>query len=245
MAVLSALQHFDDPLIAWDVLNRYPKLPADARAAAAALLVSRRASARALVDAVAKGEIEPGLVPPEQVRRILLFHDPELDKAVAKHWGSLVPAGEREKADSIARVRKALAAGEGDAARGHAVFARTCAACHAFRGEGARIGPDLTGFGRRNLDYLVTNIVDPSAVIRPEYATYVLKTTGGETLTGAASDSGDSVTIDDGAARVTVPRDRVASLEPSPVSRMPEKLLDGMTDEQLRDLFAFLVSEGK
>ena len=50
------------------------------------------------------------------------------------------------------------------------------------------------------------------------------------------------MTVDDGQTRTAVPRDQVLSAEPSPVSRMPEKLLDGMKPQEVRDLFAFLTS---
>jgi putative heme-binding domain-containing protein len=130
----------------------------------------------------------------------------------------------------------------GDAARGRQVFLNTCGKCHAVRGEGARLGPDLTGFARGHVDYLIANTIDPNAVIRPEYATFVVKTRAGEVLNGTMIDTGDVVTVDDGQTRTAVPRDQVLSAEPSPVSRMPEKLLDGMKPQEVRDLFAFLTS---
>ena len=49
----------------------------------------------------------------------------------------------------------------------HKNIPNTCGKCHAVRGEGARLGPDLTGFARGHVDYLIANTIDPNAVIRP------------------------------------------------------------------------------
>jgi len=62
-------------------------------------------------------------------------------------------------------------------------------------------------------------------------------------LNGAVIESGETVMVDDGQGRTAVPRDQIVSAEVSPVSRMPEKLLDGVPPQQIRDLFAFLWSE--
>jgi putative heme-binding domain-containing protein len=45
----------------------------------------------------------------------------------------------------------------------------TCSVCHKLFGEGASIGPDLTGAGRDSSDYLIENIVDPSAIVAADY----------------------------------------------------------------------------
>ena len=45
--------------------------------------------------------------------------------------------------------------------------------------------------------------------------------------------------------RVTVPREKVQTVKQSPVSLMPEGLLSGMKPQQLRDLFAYLQSNGR
>ena len=47
--------------------------------------------------------------------------------------------------------------------------AAACFACHRFGNEGGMTGPDLTGAERNNLDFLLSSLVDPSALIRKEY----------------------------------------------------------------------------
>ena len=61
-----------------------------------------------------------------------------------------------------------------DLAQGRAIFGKSCAQCHTLFGVGGKVGPDLTGSNRANLDYLLENIIDPSAVIPKEYAATVV-----------------------------------------------------------------------
>ena len=130
--------------------------------------------------------------------------------------------------------------------RGRALYTQLCAACHRLHGEGGTIGPDLTTANRRDKDFMLTSLVDPSAVIRKEYLNYTVKTTDGRVLGGfVAAESAGSITLGsaDG-AQTEVPRDRIAAMEDSGVSLMPEGLLNALTPQELRDLFAWLQSDG-
>ncbi len=71
-----------------------------------------------------------------------------------------------------------------DAWLGRAVFAKTCAQCHTLFGAGGKIGPELTGSNRANLEYLLSNVLDPSAVMAKEYQPSVIATADGRVLTG-------------------------------------------------------------
>ena len=63
-------------------------------------------------------------------------------------------------------------------------YAKTCQQCHTLFGVGGKVGPDITGSNRANLDYLLENILDPSAVIPKEYAATVIELTDGRVVTG-------------------------------------------------------------
>src|SRR5262245_39897103 len=71
-----------------------------------------------------------------------------------------------------------------DLSLGRAVFNKTCAQCHTLFGVGGKIGPDITGSNRPNLDYLLENILDPGAVIPNEYKVTVLELVNGRVVTG-------------------------------------------------------------
>ncbi len=104
------------------------------------------------------------------------------------------------------------------------------------------VGPDLTTANRKDREALLANLVDPGAVIRREYLNYVVQTDSGQILTGllAEQDAGGITILDAKNQRIRVPRDQVESIHESNVSLMPEKLLDSLAPQELRDLFGFL-----
>jgi putative heme-binding domain-containing protein len=246
LAAMSGLQSFAEPRIAERLLALYPQMPADLRSRAQGLLCSRPASALALLRAVDAGRIAPKEIPLDQLRRITRFKSAAVDRLVAKHWGKVAPASAGEKLTRIRAVAYTLQTGTGNAANGKRLFTKHCATCHTLFGAGNKIGPDLTGADRKNRDFLLTNIIDPSALIRPEYLAYDAETTDGRRLTGLIVESSPrAVTLVDAKnERTVLARERIESLEASPVSLMPEKLLDPLTDQEVRDLFSYLQSEG-
>lgn len=246
MAALSALQAFPDRQIAETVLALYPKLSAGLRTRAQTLLCSRPASAIEFLKAVDGGRINSKEVPLDQLQRIALFNHSEINKLVAKHWGKI---GGETAGDKQARIRSLssiLRQGKGDSVNGKALFVKNCGNCHILFGEGNKIGPELTGIERNNLNFLLTNIVDPSAVIRQEFMAYNVVTKDGRVLTGLVADSNPkAVTLLDGKnERTVIARDKIEEMNPSPMSLMPEKLLDPLTDQQLRDLFSYFQGNG-
>src|SRR5439155_24266298 len=126
--------------------------------------------AAALLTAVENGTVKREEVPPDQVRRIALHKDAKLESMLAKLFGMSRRDTPQEKRKAIERVKQTLAEGSGDAAAGKKVFTSVCAQCHALRGEGGRVGPDLTGYDRKDTEFLITSTVDPSAAIRPEFS---------------------------------------------------------------------------
>jgi putative heme-binding domain-containing protein len=97
------------------------------------------------------------------------------------------------------------------------------------------------------VEYLVFNIVDPSAAVREEYTTFRVKTTDGQSFDGLIAErGGNQVTLIDAAGqRTVIPKDRVAEERALPTSLMPEGLLAGLSDQQLRDFFAYLAAPAK
>jgi putative heme-binding domain-containing protein len=185
-------------------------------------------------------------VPVEVVQKIQLHRDRELARLVAKHWGRVRPGTPLEKQKEILRVAKILKAGKGDARAGKGVFEKTCAKCHKLFGEGGDVGPELTGYERGNALYWLENVVDPSAAIREEYTTFVIQTTDGRTLSGIVSAQDKAtVTLKDQEGRTTrVARARIEEMRASPVSIMPENQLAELKDQEVRDLFAYLMAKG-
>jgi len=227
------------------VLASYPQLSPALRGRVQSLLCSRADSARTFLRAVDHGKIAAREVPLDQLRRLTLLKDGEIDRLVNKHWGKVTPKTAGEKLTLMRNIQTALAGGKGDLARGKLLFQKQCAACHTLFGEGNKIGPDLTTADRKSRDFLVFNIIDPSAVIRPEYVAYDLELKDGRTMSGLVVESTEkTVTLVDAKnERSVIARQKIERLEASPVSLMPEKLLDSLEDQEVRDLFSYLQSD--
>jgi putative membrane-bound dehydrogenase-like protein len=245
LAAVSALQRFDRPEVGDGLLRKWPALTARLRSRVLDLLLARKASALAFLQAVEQGQVPVKDVAVEQLRPVALFRDRRLDEPVRKHWGSVQAATPEEKLAEVRRLNNDLRAGPGDGRHGRELFAKHCAACHRLFGEGGQIGPDLTHANRKDRDYLLVSIVDPSAVIRREYLAYQVQTTDGRLLTGViAEQTAGSITLVDAKnERTILARDKIEELRELPASLMPENLLKDLKPEELRDLFAYLQAD--
>jgi putative membrane-bound dehydrogenase-like protein len=245
-AVLSALQPFSDARIAERVLSLYPRLSSGMRARVQGLLASRAASGLALLQAVDAGRIAPRDVPFDRLQRLTAYKNEGIAKLIAKHWGTIAPATAGEKISRIRSLNTILSRGKGDAANGRLLFQKNCAVCHTLFGEGNKIGPDLTTADRKNREYLITQIVDPSLVIRAEYQAFSIETKDGRSLFGLVVESTPAAVtlVDSKNERTLVARNKIEEMKPSPVSLMPEKILDPLSDLELCDLFSYLQGNG-
>jgi putative heme-binding domain-containing protein len=208
------------------------------------LLCSKPAGAKVLLDAVDRGKLKAAELDSDALQQILRHQDVNLEKIVEKHWGKIQPQTTGEKRARMHGIQVSLKLASGDRERGKALFKQHCGICHTLFGEGNRIGPDLTGADRKDLNFLLTSIVDPSAVIRKEYLSHVLRTADGQVLTGLIAESTPATItlLDAKNQRTTLARSDVESMKASPVSLMPEKILDALDAQQVRDLIAFIQS---
>jgi putative heme-binding domain-containing protein len=248
-AALGALVRFSDPEIARTIVANYAKLPADqgVRPAAISMLLARKDWSLELLRAIEAGTIPKQDVSAEQVERLRQHNDRVIAAALQKVYGAVARPTSEQKEREVARL-KALLSGDGergDAKRGRELFPSKCAACHRLFGQGGAVGPDLTQYDRRDLNFLLVSIVDPSAAVREEFTNFRVDTKDDQTLIGLIAARGpDSITIVDTTGQKTViPKDQIADERALDLSIMPEGLLDGLDDQSLRDLFAYLRAE--
>ncbi|MGB8170779.1 MAG: PVC-type heme-binding CxxCH protein [Chthoniobacteraceae bacterium] len=241
--LINALSRFNTPEVGQTILDLLPGLNTKVRAAAINSLSSRADWARSLLELVDRGEVKKEQVSVGNLLAIQKLADPQTDQLIKKHWGNL-RASSQEKEDLIKNLRVTIAK-PGDAAKGHDLFKTMCAVCHTLKGEGGKIGPDLTGYERDNLDFMLPAIVDPSLGIREEFTLYNLSTKDGQVLGGfVAETTPQFVTILDAAGNKTkIAREDIKSLIASPISLMPEGLLNALSPEQTRDLFSYLMAK--
>ncbi len=244
-AALEVLAAHDSSEIAAVLLRAYPPTSGEVRSRLRDVLFARPRSALAFLKAVEAGRFDGEEIPLEQIRRLSLHHDEAIDELVRKHWGNVGPGSPEEKLATMRRYNNDLRAGGGDPGAGQHLFDKHCGTCHELHGKGNRIGPDLTTANRGDLVALLANLVDPSAVVRREYLTYIVVTDSGRVLTGllAEQDAASVTVLDAENRRTKVSRDQIDELRESDVSLMPERILDTLTPQERRDLFAYLQGE--
>ncbi len=247
-ATLAVLQQCPDNAILLELVAGYPASEAKLKPALQTLLLSRPATAAALLKLVDGQKIPAAELPITALRVCTSFQNAEIDAIILKHWGSIGPVSSGEKAARIRSLGSALRKSKGDANHGKEIFAKSCAACHQIFGEGGKVGPDLTSADRKNLDTMLTQIVDPSATIRPEYISHTIRTVNGQTLSGLVKEAtAEKITLlnvrDNLPFDTVVLRSEVEEFKPSPISLMPEKLLDTYSEQETADLFAYMQTD--
>jgi len=240
---LRALGAFENAKTPKAVLEIYNHLDTAGKRDALTTLASRVSYAETLMMAIDKGEVKANELPADIVRQLRAHGKKDINAKLDKVWGVSRSTPEA-KLKEIAKYKKLLQAKPNkpvNLSRGRALYQRTCAQCHKLYGEGGEIGPDITGSNRNNLDYLLTNMLDPNAEIPNDYRTTILRTKDNRILVGVVRHSeGQSVTMATPAEVVTVAKSDVASIEQQNFSMMPEGLVLAFKQDELRDLIDYL-----
>ena len=235
---------FDDPNIGEKLAGSYSRFHPSERSAVMDALASRPSFAGPLLDEMAAGRIPRADMTAFHARQIRNFNDAALTKRLAEVWGELrdSPAAKKEFVAQLKARLTPTALAAADKSQGRAVFNTACAACHTLYGHGGQVGPDLTGSGRDNLDYLLDNLVDPSAVVSADFRMTVVDLKDGRTLNGLISAKTDrTITLKTMNETVALDRSEIEKMQESSLSLMPEGLLEALSETQVRDLIAYLM----
>jgi len=234
-----------DPNIAAWALQQWSTIEPDDRSVLVGLMVSRASTAALLLEAVASGVVPRSALNAFHARQIGNFNDPALNARLAQVWGE-VHSSAADKLQLIARYQALLTPErlkQAKLSRGREMFGHTCAVCHKLYGEGASVGPDLTGSGRANLGYLLENIVDPSAIVPVDYRVSEVELKDGRDLTAlVVAQTDHSLTFQTPTEKFTVERNEIVNVRQTKISLMPEGLLQGMKDGEICNLIAYLMA---
>jgi putative membrane-bound dehydrogenase-like protein len=247
---MAGLAKFDDPALAQKIIHRYPNLYPHERPQAILVLCSRPSFAKALVEHLlgSKPVIDRADVGPLALRQLRALTDAAVVAKVTTLWGQARESSADKVAlmDALTKAHTAESLAQGDLAQGHQLFLAICGQCHRLFGEGANLGPDLTGSGRHELHYLLENIVDPSAVVAPAYLLHTFKLKDGRVLSGIVAESlPQALVVRSVGQEWTVVRAEIAEETTQPISLMPEGLLQALTPTQQRDLLHYLMTDPK
>lgn len=245
---LDGLTRFNDPAVGRKIASFYRSFHNHEKAAVRDALASRPEFAEALLDLVGSGVIPRSDLSALHARQIQGFNKPELTKKLTEVWGQLRESSE-DKAQLIASLKHELTPSrlaQADPGKGRTIFANACASCHRLFGSGGEIGPDLTGAGRKDLDYLLSNIIDPSAVVNKDYTMTVLLLADGRTVSGIVTGETESVIfVQTPKERLAIAKEEVDTRKPSSLSLMPDSLLQPLSRDQIADLIAYLMADAQ
>lgn len=240
---IQAMAAYEDSGLSELLLQKYNQFTVDEKLDAVQTLAARRQSARALTAAIKQGNIPKRDIPAyvaRQMRRVV-------GNSFTDVWGPIETLT-NEKRVQFQKMRELLtvdAIKSANQSRGRTIFRKTCYACHKLYGEGGSVGPEITGANRSNLEYILGNVLTPSAEIQDAYKMTIILTDEARIYSGIVVGETDrhvSLRVAGQDEPVLVPKVSIESREIAPVSMMPDGLLDNLQPEEILDLVAYLQS---
>ena len=229
-----------------DILIMYPRFDPQQQQAAIELLASRVEYAIDLLCEIEAGKIPAASLRADVVRQLFALGDPEIAGRLRRLWG-LARSLDDDARKEIGRLSALLSPANlarADKRHGKQLFDRTCGNCHVLFGSDQSAGPNLTGAQRDNLDRLLTDVVDPSAAVGRQFQATLLQTTDGRVITGLIIEENDnSLTLRTQTATVRLAKREVSQRKLLSESFMPRGILNSLSDPDIRDLFAYLMSK--
>ncbi|MBD3675433.1 MAG: VCBS repeat-containing protein [Planctomycetaceae bacterium] len=247
-AAIRALAQSRDERVPEVLLSLYSELDAETKRDVINTLTVRPLYALPLFAALEAGQVPRTDLHAYNIRQLTSFDDKALNQKIKSVWGE-VRESSADKQAEIEKYKQQLQPDvlkQADLSHGRFLFNKTCASCHTLFGEGGKVGPDITGSNRANLDYILSNVVDPSAVLAKDYRMSTIVLDDGRVVNGLIQKETDSAltvrTIND---TVVVAKDEIEIQKLSELSMMPENQLKEFKPNEVRDLVAYLGSPGQ
>lgn len=241
MEAIRAVSKYSDDGLADQLIRYYPSGSPTEKKSIVYTLASRSSYGWKLTTAIKEGIIPKTDIPAHiarQLRRVV-------GSGFVEVWGPVEsnPTGLQQSYLQY----KALLANTGvdqiDMDQGQKLYDRVCGSCHVLFGQGGNIGPDITGSNRTNLDYLLSNILEPSAEIQDDYLMTIVSTHDGMTVVGnILSESNDQLVLRVvGQNDITIDKASIRNSETTTQSLMPIGLLNNLTDHEKQQLLGYLM----
>lgn len=222
------------------LLERFSQWGPEPRRAILETLASRKNYASALLTSLEQGLVSSEEIPVPVARALVDLLGPRGEQVL----GKVRPLAQDRKR-LIAKYKRMItpnAIATADPAGGRRVFEKTCAACHQLYGSGGKVGPDLTGSNRANLDYILLNMVDPSDDVPHAYRVVTILTVDGRVVNGVLAEEDDIKVVLKTAEqpKIVIAKEDIESRKRSSQSMMPDGLLDPLKPQELFDLITYL-----
>jgi putative heme-binding domain-containing protein len=243
--IIRTLAGYEQPDIPVRLIEMYATLTPAEQQDAIQTMTARPAFALALLDAIEQKKIPRQDVSALIIRQLLALEQTPVTDRLRAVWGEIRPPS-ADKKERIERFKSQLTADvlkSADVANGRAIFSTKCATCHKLFDAGSKLGPELTGAQRHNLDYVLDNVLDPNAIVPREYRASVLRLTDGRVVQGViVEETPQTLAVQTPNETLRLPAGDVEARKESGLSMMPEGLFDQLSADAIRDLVAYLAS---
>ena len=212
------------------------------------IICGRSNWANSLLEKIKKDENLKSLLSPYHAMQIRSLKNEELNTKLEEVWGVIRQSPEylSNRKKELKKELNNLSISKANLKKGSLLYDQQCAGCHMLYGRGGRLGPDLTGSGRTNLDYLLDNIVDPSSVVSTDYRMNVIELEDGRVLSGMISGQDrNSLTLRMPGSEILVSKSDIKKKQVLNTSIMPAGLLDNIGPDERRNLIGYLMHPQK
>ena len=197
-----------------------------------------------LLSGIENGQVSKSLISHYHALQIKSLKDENLDERLDQSWGVIRTSPEylSKRKEELRVELNQPTLSQADLKNGSFLYDQQCSGCHQLYGRGGQLGPDLTGSGRSNLEYLLENIVDPNSAVSADYRMNILSLKNGQILSGMITGQDrNSLTLRMPGSETVVSKADVKKRETLENSIMPAGLLDNLKHEERRDLIAYLM----
>lgn len=197
-----------------------------------------------LLSGIENGQVSKSLISHYHALQIKSLKDENLDERLDQSWGVIRTSPEylSKRKEELRVELNQPTLSQADLKNGSFLYDQQCSGCHQLYGRGGQLGPDLTGSGRSNLEYLLENIVDPNSAVSADYRMNILSLKNGQILSGMiVGQDRNSLTLRMPGSETVVSKADVKKRETLENSIMPAGLLDNLKHEERRDLIAYLM----
>jgi putative membrane-bound dehydrogenase-like protein len=239
LAAVRALSLHDTPKTGEGLLAAWAGFSPAVRREAVEALLARSGRVAQLLTAIEEKRVLPAQIEPARLQQLRKHPDAAL-RGRAQKLLARETAPDRKKIIEDYRAALDLKV---DAARGKAVFKKTCSTCHRLEDVGIEVGPDLlSALRNKSAEQLLTDILDPSREVDPRYINYVVTTKAGRSFTGMiAAETASSITLRRAEkAEDVILRNQIEALEATAKSLMPDGLEMQLSKQDLADVIAYL-----
>ena len=238
---LRAISSYDNRDLGIEIIQKYDSFSDNEKLEMIQALASRQNYGWAIIRALREERIPKSDIPPyiaRQYRRVVGNRFVEAYGPIDQLPGD--KALQQAKYEALLTVE---ALSKANPANGQNVFATHCGACHKMYDEGGIIGPDLTGTNRANLEFLLSNVINPNGEVQDDYKLVIVTTNDGRTYAGNVVGENDRqirLRVVGQEDAIVINQSNIQSRIVTPNSMMPEGLLSLLSDQEVLDLVAFL-----